>query len=47
GLAPIGEADYRGFRMIHLHSASPSLVMPAPSPYNGPATAPLAGVLGP
>jgi 4-amino-4-deoxy-L-arabinose transferase-like glycosyltransferase len=47
GLAPIGEADYRGFRMIHLHSASPSLVMPAPSPYNGPATAPLAAVLGP
>jgi hypothetical protein len=46
-LAPIGEADYRGFRMIHLRSGSPILVNPAPSPYNGPATAPLAAVLAP
>jgi len=42
-----GELDYRGFRMIHLHWAAPSLVTPAPAPYNGPATAPLVHLLGP
>jgi 4-amino-4-deoxy-L-arabinose transferase-like glycosyltransferase len=47
GFQPVGEIDYRGFRLIHLHSAPPAVVSPAPSPYNGPATAPLAFVLAP
>lgn len=43
---PVGELDYRGFRLIHLHATVPTIVSPAPSP-NGPATAPWALLLGP
>jgi 4-amino-4-deoxy-L-arabinose transferase-like glycosyltransferase len=46
-LQPVGEVDYRGFRLIHLRAPAPTPVAPAPSPYNGPATAPLAAVLAP
>jgi hypothetical protein len=42
----VGEIDYRGFRLIHLHSASPAMVSPAPS-MDGSVTSPLALVLGP
>jgi 4-amino-4-deoxy-L-arabinose transferase-like glycosyltransferase len=42
-----GEIDYRGFRMIHLQAAAPTVVTPAPTPYNGPAKSPLAFVLAP
>jgi len=43
---PVAEIDYRGFRLIHLRASSPTAVPRAPSS-NGPATAPLALVLGP
>jgi hypothetical protein len=46
-LRPVGEVDYRGFRVIHLRSRAPSRLLPAPSPYNGSAQAPLASVLAP
>jgi 4-amino-4-deoxy-L-arabinose transferase-like glycosyltransferase len=46
-LRPVGELDYRGFRAIHLRSPAPTQILPAPSPYNGPARAPLASVLAP
>jgi hypothetical protein len=37
----IAEIDYRGFRLIHLHAATPTTIPPAPA-NDGPATAPLA-----
>ncbi len=43
---PVGEIDYHGFRLIHLHAGSPAVVPPAP-PDNGPPQTPLAFVLGP
>ena len=43
---PVAEIDYRGFRLIHLRAPSPTTVSRAPSS-DGPATAPLALVLGP
>ncbi len=43
---PVGEIDYHGFRLIHLHAGVPTVVLPAPVA-NGPATTPLAFVLGP
>ncbi len=46
GLQPVGELDYRGFRLIHLHAAVPTTVAPVPSA-NGPASAPWALLLGP
>lgn len=46
GFRAVGEIDYRGFRLIHLHAATPTLVTPVPAD-NGPATAPLASVLSP
>jgi 4-amino-4-deoxy-L-arabinose transferase-like glycosyltransferase len=42
----VAEIDYRGFRLIHLRAPSPIAVARAPSS-DGPATAPLALVLGP
>jgi uncharacterized membrane protein len=45
-LRPVGEIDYRGFRLIHLHAASPTVVPPAPSA-DGLPTAPTALVLAP
>jgi hypothetical protein len=42
----VAEIDYRGFRLIHLRASSPIAVARAPS-FDGPATAPLALVLGP
>ncbi len=42
----VGELDYRGFRLIHLHAAVPTTVLPAPAD-NGPPTTPLAFVLAP
>jgi hypothetical protein len=42
----VGELDYRGFRLIHLHAAAPTTVLPAPTD-NGPPTTPLAFVLAP
>jgi 4-amino-4-deoxy-L-arabinose transferase-like glycosyltransferase len=42
----VGELDYRGFRLIHLHAAAPTTVLPAPAE-NGPPTTPLAFVLAP
>jgi 4-amino-4-deoxy-L-arabinose transferase-like glycosyltransferase len=47
GFRPVGEVDYRGFRLIHLRSAAPTAVGPAPAGENGLASAPLALVLGP
>jgi hypothetical protein len=38
GFREIGEIDYRGFRLIHLHAAAPTTVLPAP-PNDGPAVA--------
>ncbi len=43
----VGEVDFRGFRLLHLRSAAPAVVGPAPAGDNGPASAPLALVLGP
>ena len=43
---PVGEIDYRGFRLIHLRAPSPTTVSPAPSS-DGPVTAPLALMLRP
>jgi hypothetical protein len=42
----VGEIDYHGFRLIHLHAGSPTLVLPAPAD-NGPSMTPLAFVLAP
>jgi hypothetical protein len=42
----VGEIDYRGFRLIHLHAAAPTTVLPAPAD-NGSPTTPLAFVLAP
>jgi hypothetical protein len=47
GFRSVGEVDYRGFRLIHLRSAAPTVVGPAPAGENGPASTPLALVLGP
>ncbi|HEU0318153.1 MAG TPA: glycosyltransferase family 39 protein [Solirubrobacteraceae bacterium] len=47
GFRPVGEIDYRGFRMIHLRSPTPTVVGPAPAGDNGPPSAPLALVLAP
>jgi 4-amino-4-deoxy-L-arabinose transferase-like glycosyltransferase len=43
---PVGEIDYRGFRLIELRAATPTVVLPAPAD-NGPPTTPLAFVLAP
>jgi 4-amino-4-deoxy-L-arabinose transferase-like glycosyltransferase len=45
-LRPVGEIDYHGFRLIHLHASTPVTVAPAPAS-NGPPTMPLAFVLAP
>jgi hypothetical protein len=42
----VAEIDYRGFRLIHLHSSTPVAVAPAP-PDDGSASAPTALVLAP
>ncbi len=42
----VGELDYHGFRLIHLHADTPALVPPAP-PDDGNPQAPLAYVLAP
>jgi uncharacterized membrane protein len=42
----VGEIDYHGFRLIHLHADTPTLVRPAP-PDNGNPQAPLTYVLAP
>jgi 4-amino-4-deoxy-L-arabinose transferase-like glycosyltransferase len=46
GLIAVGEVDHDGFRLIHLHSATPVSVPPAPTA-NGPPSAPDALVLAP
>jgi hypothetical protein len=43
---PVGEVDYRGFRLIHLHSASAIAVAPEP-PDDGSQSSPTALLLGP
>ena len=43
---PVGEIDYHGFRLIHLHAAAATVVLPAP-PDNGSPTTPDAFVLAP
>jgi hypothetical protein len=43
---PVGEIDYHGFRLIHLHAAAPTVVAPAPAD-NGPPMTPSAFVLAP
>ena len=43
---PVGEVDYRGFRLIHLRSATAVAVAPAP-PDDGSPSSPTALVLGP
>jgi hypothetical protein len=45
-LQPAGEIDYRGFRLIHLHSSTPVVIAPAPLD-NGPPMTPSAFVLAP
>lgn len=45
-LKPSSEIDYRGFRLIHLHSPTPVTIPPAPA-NDGPATAPLTELLAP
>jgi mannosyltransferase len=45
-LRPISEIDYHGFRLIHLHAAAPTVVLPAPA-QNGSPTTPLGFVLAP
>jgi mannosyltransferase len=45
-LRPVGEVDYRGFRLIHLHSAAPVALTPAP-PDEGSPTSPTALLLAP
>jgi len=45
-LTAVGEVDHHGFRLIHLHSATPVSIRPAP-PDNGSASAPDALVLAP
>ncbi len=42
----VGEIDYRGFRLIHLHASAPVTIAPAP-PDNGPASSPTALILAP
>ncbi|HXR29359.1 MAG TPA: glycosyltransferase family 39 protein, partial [Solirubrobacteraceae bacterium] len=42
----VGEIDYRGFRLIHLHASVPVAVPPAPTD-NGPVSTPNAFVLAP
>ena len=42
----IAEIDYRGFRLIHLHAATPTIVPPTPAS-DGPAAAPFATTLAP
>jgi uncharacterized membrane protein len=42
----VGETDYRGFRLIHLHASAPVVVAPAPAD-DGPLSAPTALVLSP
>ncbi|HEY7892554.1 MAG TPA: glycosyltransferase family 39 protein [Solirubrobacteraceae bacterium] len=46
GLQPVGEIDHRGFRLIHLHAATPVTVPPVPFD-NGPPSAPRARLLAP
>ena len=43
---PVGEIDYRGFRLIHLRAPTPTAVLPAPAA-DRPADAPRALVLAP
>jgi mannosyltransferase len=43
---PVGEVDYRGVRLIHLHSATAIAVAPAP-PDDGSPSSPTALLLGP
>jgi 4-amino-4-deoxy-L-arabinose transferase-like glycosyltransferase len=47
GFRPVGELDYRGFRMIDLRSSSTDVVSPAPTPPGGSPGGPLAFVLAP
>lgn len=46
GFQPAGEIDYRGFRLIHLHSATAAAIGPAPADDGSP-TSPTALVLAP
>jgi hypothetical protein len=45
-LRPVAEADYRGFRLIHLHAPGPVTILPAPA-NDGPSAKPFALTLGP
>jgi hypothetical protein len=46
GFREVGEADHRGFRVIHLHAAEPTIVPPQPA-HDGPVSSPDALVLAP